>query len=414
MPTSTELEPPCSRTTHLEQTLRHFSQRLIAAQRSVRPLEAIQWDQQIESQFLASAGRELPKITREDYRPLPFDPAQKQMEFEDLERDVARVLGPREGSGRILVRMCQEYANLVRLLAYRGTKTFCTISTRLYGSALNGAGDSLLRTLDDAEQRFPIGTESTEATLTSEQTMGELAGRLDQLFAPDEIRFKIVDRIAADAVAGSDYLKLRKDAQYTPADVRMLEVHEGWVHLGTSLNARRQEACAFLCKGPPSSTRTQEGLAVFTELKTGAATTNRLNQLRQRVLGVRMAEEGADFCDVYRFLHACEPDDRECYYRTVRIFRGSLPSGAGPFTKDLSYVQGLAAVANAADRDPRFNLLFCGKTAVEDLDSLGELSDAGLLEPPQFVPPPFRGDCRHRVQTSRRRKSDEFPRRRLS
>jgi hypothetical protein len=51
-------------------------------------------------------------------------------------------------------------------------------------------------------------------------------------------------------------------------------------------------------------------------------------------------------------------------------------------------------VADAAESDSRFNLLFCGKTAVEDLDSLGELSDAGLLEPPQFVPPPFRDDCR--------------------
>lgn len=392
MPTLTESEPPSAGCSSLEQTLRHFSQRLIAAQRSIRPLEAIQWDEQVERQFLACGGRELPKISRDDYRPLPFDPDQKQMELQDLERDVLRALGSRDGPGRILVRMCREYVNLVRLLAYRGTKTFCTISTRLYGSALNGAGNALLDSLDGISQRFPRAHDSAHVVLDSHQMMDELTGRLEPFFAPDEIRFKVVDRIAADAVAGSDYLKLRRDAQYSPADVRMLEVHEGWVHLGTSFNARRQDACAFLSKGPPSSTRTQEGLAVLTELKTGAATASRVDQLRQRVLGIRMAEEGADFCDVYRSLHDFEPDDRECYHRTARIFRGSLPAGAGPFTKDLSYVEGLTTVADAAEKDPRFNLLFCGKTAVEDLDALSELSDAGLLEPPQFIPPPFRGE----------------------
>src|SRR5262245_47816409 len=128
MPNENESEPPSSGCSSLQHTLRTFSQRLIAAQRSIRPLEAVRWDEQVERQFLAAGGRELPKITRDDYRPLPFDPDEKQMEFQDLERDVLRALGERDGAGRILVRMCREYTSMVRLLAYRGTSTFVTIS----------------------------------------------------------------------------------------------------------------------------------------------------------------------------------------------------------------------------------------------------------------------------------------------
>src|SRR3546814_9747867 len=37
-------------------------------------------------------------------------------------------------------------------------------------------------------------------------------------------------------------------------DVRALEVHEGLVHVGTTLNGLNQPICTFLSKGPPSST----------------------------------------------------------------------------------------------------------------------------------------------------------------
>src|SRR5205823_13863655 len=218
------------------------------------------------------------------------------------------------------------------------------------------------------------------------------ASRLQNYFPHESVSFKIGDRLAADSAAGIDYLKLRREAHYTPDDIRLLEVHEGWVHVGTSLNAQDQKVCAFLRKGPPSSTRTQEGLAVLTEFLSAAAHPGRVRRLRQRVLGIRMAEDGADFLQVFNFLRDTEPDDRECYQQTARLFRGSLPSGCGPFTKDLCYVQGLARVVDFMrnGRPDLMPLLFCGKTAVEDLPALGELADDGMLTPPRFIPPPFR------------------------
>src|SRR5262249_29687750 len=139
------------------------------------------------------------------------------------------------------------------------------------------------------------------------------------------------------AAAGGNYIKIRGSARFTPQDVRVLEVHEGWVHLGTTLNGLCQPVCTFLSKGPPSSTVTQEGLAVLTEMAAGASFPARVKRLTDRVRAIALAEDGADFLEVYRFFEEQGYEYRDSYKQAARIFRGSLPTGCGPFTKDLSY-----------------------------------------------------------------------------
>ena len=206
---------------------------------------------------------------------------------------------------------------------------------------------------------------------------------------------RLSDGIVADAAAGCDYIKIRGDARFTPREVRLLEVHEGWVHLGTTLNGQRQPVCTFLGKGPPSSTTTQEGLAVLTEVLAFASHPGRLRRLTHRIEGVALAEAGADFLEVYRFFLSEGYEPREGYQHTMRIFRGGLPRGSGPFTKDLCYSRGFVLVYNfirlavTRGRVRRVPLLFCGKTNLADLRTLAELADEGLVAPPRCVPPPF-------------------------
>jgi hypothetical protein len=79
----------------------------------------------------------------------------------------------------------------------------------------------------------------------------------------------------------------------------------------------------------------------------------------------------------------------------VRIFRGSLPRGIGPFTKELSYIRGFIDIADLirkelfAGRIDRIPLLFAGKMSAGDLDDLSWLADRGLLARPRFVPAQF-------------------------
>ncbi len=66
-----------------------------------------------------------------------------------------------------------------------------------------------------------------------------LSDRLTPLCGLNEITVKLDDGIVADAAAGSDYIKLREDAIFSERSLRVLEVHEGWVHVATSINGRR-------------------------------------------------------------------------------------------------------------------------------------------------------------------------------
>jgi hypothetical protein len=94
---------------------------------------------------------------------------------------------------------------------------------------------------------------------------------------------------------------IRDDARFTPREVRLREAHEGWVHLGTTLNGQNQPVCTFLSKGPPSSTITQEGLAVITEILTFTSQPGRVRRLTNRIEGMAMAEAGGNFLKVYRY-----------------------------------------------------------------------------------------------------------------
>src|SRR5438046_1424865 len=120
-----------------ESLVRGLSERLVVAQRLIRVLDAIKWDDDVERAFFEKGCRELPPVTRDYYlgRPLPFEPEEKLHELHAIERDVRRQLGEFNTPGQIMARMCQEYREVVHMLSSRGTRAFAEISERLYGSS---------------------------------------------------------------------------------------------------------------------------------------------------------------------------------------------------------------------------------------------------------------------------------------
>lgn len=392
--------------TSYERMVRTLSDRLVEAQRPIRILDAIKWDDAIEEAFFARGARELPPVTRDYYqsRPLPFDPEATLHELHQIEREVRRQLGLYNPPGQIMAQRCQEYRDVVHLLLQRGTPAFAAISERLYGSASDSfhAGDPNLADLghmmsdilDNLSHETIFAQE--EPVLEASEVVARLTERLQGFFGDEAaVRVRLSDGIVADAAAGSDTIKIRRDARFSPREVRLLEVHEGWVHLGTTLNGQEQPVCTFLSKGPPSATVTQEGLAVLTEILTFTSHPARIRRLTNRIEGVALAEAGANFLEVYRYFLQEGYEPRESYQQAMRIFRGSLPEGCGPFTKDLCYSKGFVLVYNfirlAVRRGlvRRVPLLFCGKTRLSDIKLLAQLVDEGLVEPPRFVPPPF-------------------------
>lgn len=387
-------------------TIRALSDRLVEAQAPIRVLDAIKWDDAIRRDFYAHQGKQPPRVDRDYYlkcRPLAFDPEAKKREFQNIERDITRLLGQFNPVGQIMRRMCREYRMVIRMLEARGTQDFGLISQELYGAASDAfhAGDPTLADLglmlsdylNNIAERSDL--EDEPKTLTAKDAVEILQSRLSAVFGDDAIRVLESDGIVADAAAGADYIKVRSDAMFNERDVRALEVHEGLVHVGTTLNGLNQPICTFLAKGPPSSTVTQEGLAILMEVIAFASYPVRLRKLTNRTRAIHMAEEGADFMEVYRFYRDQGYGMEESYGSASRVFRGSTPDGL-PFTKDLSYLKGFILIYNyiqLAVRKGRLEqipLLFCGKTTLEDMRTLRQLVDEGLVIPPLYLPPQFR------------------------
>jgi len=296
--------------------IRELSDRLVEAQRPIRILDAVKWDESVRTDFLQKECKELPLVSAEHYakRPLGFDTEQKRAEFQQLELDIKRKLGEYSPVGTIMRRMCREYTEAVRMIEARGTPEFARLSQELYGSAhdvfylgeptLADFGEMMSEALTavDTAGLFKAEPKDIPANEAVEILKARLAESLPNPHIPIEV--KLSDGIIADAAAGSDYIKLRADAMFNERDLRLIEVHEGWVHVATTLNGLIQPVCTFLSKGPPSSTVTQEGLAIFVENLSFATHPQRLRRVSNRIRAVAMTEDGANFLEIFRFYRA--------------------------------------------------------------------------------------------------------------
>ena len=145
---------------------------------------------------------------------------------------------------------------------------------------------------------------------------------------------------SANASASASRIKVRSGARFTARDVAQLLNHEAFIHVLTAVNGRYQTDLPILAIGHPGTTRTQEGLAVFSEFVSGTLELDRFRRLADRVLGVQMVIDGADFVELFRWFSDRSPDPEQAFESTRRIFRGGPVTGGAPFTKDCVYLSG--------------------------------------------------------------------------
>ncbi|NJL24987.1 MAG: DUF1704 domain-containing protein [Calothrix sp. SM1_5_4] len=173
-------------------------------------------------------------------------------------------------------------------------------------------------------------------------------------------------------------------------------MHEGWVHVGTTLNGRNQPVCDFLSIGPPRCASTQEGLAIIMEIFTFRSFIQRAKQINDRIIAIEKAEDGANLLDILEYLRTEGYSESECLTNAFRVLRGGTLDGGAPFTKDISYCKGFVENYNFLRSSIRVSkpsvipYLFCGKLHVEDVPLLYAKHLEGLVEAPRFLPPQFR------------------------
>lgn len=363
------------------------------AERPLRVLRTIAWGPEVAKRFFAAGANALPQV---EYPSI--DPK------ESLE-GVAAARALINGSSPVhawLTRVGNTIETTTRLLAAVGTREFHQHSVTLFGEPKHPFLDGLNSPLDLAGRMNEVLSEFDHGQLILgepppavpvETVKAQIEKSVAALFGERAPVIEIVDDLSAKAVAGSNRIRLRRNAPFSDLDTIQLLQHEAYIHICTSINGKAQARFPILGSGHPGTTRTQEGLAVFAELTQGALDPRRMHRLADRVFAIQMAMDGADFLDLYGYFLKRAGNDFEAFEDARRVVRGGLVTGGAPFTKDGVYLDGLLRVHNylrvvVKAGDVRLiRALFTGKLDLEDLPAILMLDAAGLLEKPQFLPP---------------------------
>lgn len=358
----------------------------------MRVLSALSWPGELRSRFLDGGAQQLPEPTY-----TPTDPAPVLAGL----AAARRLLRPGQVIDDWLEREAQSIESTALMLSAVGTGSFHAYSRQLYGVPdqplrydpatpleLAHRIHESLAGLADAQLIRPV-----VRSRTGEQVAAHLEEAVREHFGDAAPEVLLVDELSANAVASTSRIKVRRDAQFTSKDAAQLLNHEAYIHVATGLNGRAQEYMPILAIGHPGTTRTQEGLAVYSEYVSGTLGLDRLRRLADRTLAVQLVVDGADFIELYRWFLDRSPSPEQAFESTRRIFRGGVITGGSPFTKDCSYISGFLSVSTfiraafTAGRSDTLALLFSGKLDLFAVPALGELRAQGLVKPAQFLPP---------------------------
>jgi uncharacterized protein (TIGR02421 family) len=392
--------------TTYKEKIKRLSQRIVEAQRPIRILDAIKWDPSIELELKKGKFKHLPKVGAEYYErfPLAFDSRKKTEELQAILIDLDLVLGETDVIGQLLKKVTLEYLDVVQMLLNRGTPLFSNYSRKLYGSPKDKFFDdkntilslgqllySILSVIDDDA----LGSPAPE-TLDAKVTVDLLNERFKLYFPGGFVEARLSDGILADAAAGGDVVKVKEGSVFSRRDIDILEVHEGWVHLGTTQNGMHQNVAKWLSKGPPRCSATQEGLAVIMEIFTFRSCPRRARNINDRILGIDKAEDGANLLELIEFYRTEGYSEEDSIVNSMRVFRGGVVEGGAPFTKDISYCKGFIENYNfmrsaiRAGKPELIPFLFVGKLHVDDIPMLYQKYKEGIIDAPGYLPPQFR------------------------
>ena len=368
---------------------------LLAVGKKIRVLKAIDWPQSMEATFMASYEKGNPVLPQPPVR------------HPDLSSEIATLsaimakLDRGHPIGNWLFKTAWSYRTAAHMLMGVGTEQFTQCSTALYGrpdtiyrsqtsNAVDAAKD-LLSISDDLISREEIP--HVAANIPAEEFARRLRERLGPFFDKDKVDVVLDPDLPSKATAGSKSINLRATALFSELDLEQLTEHEAFVHTATSLNGKHQPYFKSLGLGAPRTTRTQEGLATFSEIITGAIDLNRLRRIALRVIAVNNALHGADFIDVFRGFLDAGQTPVESYQSAARIFRGGDPRGRICFTKDGAYLEGVMIIyvfirkVLQAGHVEMLPMLFAGRVTTSDVITLSPYMQDGLIARAVYVPP---------------------------
>jgi len=376
-------ESPCENFSIVSQELYKLGGRL-------EVLKKLAWPEQTKIDFFKSHGQIIPRV---EYPRLDLSEEKKFLS------SLAGKLGKNSYSSwlrksiNILKQTCE-------MLESMGTPEFYELSKSIYGVPKIKFKDEKSTSLEMAEKLLSITGKLEPQSETSRKSdycilADVVAAKMEssvKRFGDSAPKIEVVKQLSANALATANSVKIRSNACFSDRDIGQLIEHEINIHVATILNGREQDKCLVLGTNLPSTTKTQEGLAVFSEIITGNMDLLRLKRLAHRVIAIQMAIDGASFIDVFRYYCNNGVTEDQAFENSRRVFRGGVNSGGSPFTKDVVYLDGLLRVHNflravvRLGKTEYLKLLFLGRLDLEDMHIIKKLNDQGYLKPAKYLP----------------------------
>jgi uncharacterized protein (TIGR02421 family) len=241
---------------------------------------------------------------------------------------------------KIFTQRLEDYQTLLCMMENFDNEYFYDHCIKLYGTSHPSTQNNAFLYLIERIPEFCV-TDVSEKKYKGEAALGYLRNRLLETFEDNDVEVKPSTSLLSDSSAGRRVIKLNPFKTYSTQALDIFLVHEGWVHLGTSLNGAAQTEHPWLSTWAPRTTFLQEGLAVLTELITGCMTHERWNRVMLRHLATSMAERGSNIQDIYAFLRHHNMKELDAFKLSLRIFRGVPLEGGMAFTKELLYLHGM-------------------------------------------------------------------------
>ncbi len=370
---------------------------LVAASRDIKVLSELAWEPEQQVSFIANWQRGKPALPVVCYTKV--DHSQQIILLESIAERAAALVHP---LSEFLKDTALSYLNVARMITNIGTAGMSELSIEIYGrpgDPLTGGNGTT--SLEAAKYFLSVGKEFHQGSglkeadfcVTASAVQVELEAGLTEVFKNSEVSVVTDRHLASKAAAGATRIRLRDATCFSEYDAQQLLQHEAFVHSLTALNGRRQPTISAMSLGAPRTTASQEGLATFAELVTGAIDISRLERIAMRIIATDMALGGADFIDVFRYFVETGQTLNESYNSTMRIFRGAPLTGGYAFTKDAVYLRGMLEVHTFfrwAFKEQKLQLcehFFAGRMTLSDVVKYEEFFLDGTLCVPNYLPP---------------------------
>ena len=371
--------------------LENLSGLIYRASLKVKILRHISWPNEVKYQFFKQNCQRLP-----EYSYPKFD----STDLDQILSDINGQLGDTKYDFWLKNKL-EDISLSANLLKACGTKTFFEVSSKIYGLPTTLIHDGQTKPLDLAEQFYDI-TNSIDKTklelsnslkISSHDVANQISSKVNDYFGEFAPKVSVVKHLSAKATATSKKIKIREDGIFYESDIDQLINHEAFIHVATTINGRKQNKMKILGSNYGAVTKTQEGLAVFSEFITGSIDIERMRRISDRVKAIHMAIDGADFIEIYRYFVNKGISRNQAFENSRRVFRGGVLSGKYPFTKDLVYLDGFIRVCNffrssiSQGKIECIELLFAGKMELDDLPVVYSMYKDGMVSKPSFIPP---------------------------